>query len=267
MCLRTSSKSIRGGVPREVLRNDKEKFKEYVKDFYKKEFEIEREKNKKLNGEGTSGVKITEIVYSKRQKAGFVFYYKGLKNNPIQSKQELRQKAVVRSQDEEDVIENDMIIESCLGALDLMLLHEELVRHDKFYNSTFKDILLWFILSFLGIFKERFMPPTLIDGRDVSLILLHQILTIKGGIKKVIDEDLWDEVAFKYGYCPDDAYVMKVAYMYYIELIEWYFELMKKKGDKNTAVAEEATKKDAQAEAAKEESNVIKEKRQWVDRR
>ncbi|KAJ0940186.1 hypothetical protein HanRHA438_Chr02g0080551 [Helianthus annuus] len=45
-------------------RNDKEKFKEYVEDFYEKGFEIEREKNKKLNGEGTSVVKKTEIVYS-----------------------------------------------------------------------------------------------------------------------------------------------------------------------------------------------------------
>ncbi|MFS7913351.1 putative transcription factor interactor and regulator CCHC(Zn) family [Helianthus anomalus] len=45
-------------------RNDKEKFKEYAEDFYKKGFEIEREKSKKLNGEGTSVVKKTKIVYS-----------------------------------------------------------------------------------------------------------------------------------------------------------------------------------------------------------
>ncbi|MFS7910287.1 hypothetical protein Hanom_Chr02g00104501 [Helianthus anomalus] len=100
-------------------------------------------------------------------------YYEGLKNNPLQSKQELRQRAVVRSQEEEDVTEDDMIIESCLEALDLILLHEELARYDKFYSGSFKGVLLWFIPCFLVIFKEDTMPPTLIDGREVSLIFLH----------------------------------------------------------------------------------------------
>ncbi|MFS7947651.1 hypothetical protein Hanom_Chr06g00550751 [Helianthus anomalus] len=118
-------------------RNDKEKFKEYVEDFYKKEFEIEREKNKKLNDEGTL---------------------------------ELCQRADLRSQEKEDVTEDDMIIESCLEALDLILLHEELAGYDKFYSGSFEGVLLWFIPCFLGIFKENTMPPTLIDGSEVSLI-------------------------------------------------------------------------------------------------
>ncbi|MFS7977687.1 putative transcription factor interactor and regulator CCHC(Zn) family [Helianthus anomalus] len=219
-------------------RNDKEKFKEYVEDFYKKEFELEREKNKKLNGEGTSGVKKTEIVYSKRQKAGFVFYYENLKINPQQSKQELRQKRVARSQEEEDVIEGDMIIESCLEALDLILLHEELVGYEKLYSGPFEEVLMWFILFFLGIFKENVMPPTFIDGRDVSLILLHRIVTIKGGVKKVIEDDIWAEVAVEYGFEADDAYVIK---------------FMKKKGDKNAAIAGEGSKKDERAEAVEKE--------------
>ncbi|MFS7967207.1 hypothetical protein Hanom_Chr09g00783081 [Helianthus anomalus] len=124
-------------------RNDKEKFKEYFEDFYKKDFEIEREKNKNLNGEGTSGVKKTKIVYSKKQNVGFVDYYESLKDNPLQSKQELRQRAVVHYQEEEDVIEDDMIIESCLEALDLIMLHEELAGHDKF-SGSFKGVLLWY---------------------------------------------------------------------------------------------------------------------------
>ncbi|KAJ0551156.1 putative transcription factor & chromatin remodeling ARID family [Helianthus annuus] len=234
-------------------RNDKEKFKEYVEEFYEKEFEIEREKNKKLNGEGTSGVKKTEIVYSKKQKVGFVVYYEGLKNNPLQSKRELRQRAIVRSQEEEDVIEDDIIIESCLEALDLILLHEELAGYDKFYSGSFEEVLLWFIPCFLGIFKEDTMPPTLIDGREVSLILLHRIVTIKGGVKKVIEDDLWAKVAVEYGFEANDAHVVKVAYMYYIELIEWYFELMKKNGDTNAFVADGASTKDAQAEAVESE--------------
>ncbi|MFS7937586.1 hypothetical protein Hanom_Chr05g00429401 [Helianthus anomalus] len=66
-----------------------------------------------------------------------------------------------------------MIVESCLEALDLMLLHEELIGHEKFYGATFEEILLWFIPCFLGIFKENTMPPTLIDSREICLILLH----------------------------------------------------------------------------------------------
>ncbi|KAF5781440.1 putative transcription factor interactor and regulator CCHC(Zn) family [Helianthus annuus] len=229
-------------------RKDKEKLKEYVEGYYEKEFEIEREKNRKLNGEGTLGIKKNEIVYSKNAKVGFMIYYDGLKDNPLQSRQELRQRAMVLSQDEEDVIENDMIVESCLEALDLMLLHEELAG----YGATFEEILLWFIPCFLGIFKKNNMPPTLIDGREVSLILLHRIVTLKGGIKKVIEDDLLDEVAFEYGYEPDDTH-MVVAYIYYIELIEWYFDLMKKTGDKNAPDADGASTKKAQEEAVETE--------------
>ncbi|KAM0048694.1 putative transcription factor & chromatin remodeling ARID family [Helianthus debilis subsp. tardiflorus] len=112
---------------------------------------------------------------------------------------------------------------------------------------------MWFIPLFLGIFKESVMSPTLIDGRDVSLILLHRIVTIKGGIKKVIEDDLWAEAAVEYGFEANDAYVIKVAYVYYVELIEWYFEFIKKKGDKNAAIAGEGNKKDEQAEAVENE--------------
>ncbi|MFS8026349.1 putative transcription factor & chromatin remodeling ARID family [Helianthus anomalus] len=155
-----------------------------------------------------------EIVFSKKAKVGSMIYYEGLKDNPLQYREDLRQRAVILSKDEEDIIENDMIVGSCLEALDLILLHEELVGHERFYCVNFEEILLWFIPCFLGIFKKNTMPPTLIDGREISLILLHRVVTVKGGIKKVIEDDLWDEVAFKCGYEPDNAHVVKVAYIY-----------------------------------------------------
>ncbi|KAM0006436.1 putative transcription factor & chromatin remodeling ARID family [Helianthus debilis subsp. tardiflorus] len=152
-----------------------------------------------------------------------------------------------------------MFVESCLEALDLILLHEELVRHGRFYGATFEEIRLWFILCFLRIFKENTMPLTLIVGREISLILQHRVVTVKDGIKKVIEDDLWDEVAFGCGYEPDDAHVVKVAYIYCIELIEWYFDLMKKKQDNNAPDANGANSKKAQEEAveSEEESDFV----------
>ncbi|KAJ0751988.1 putative transcription factor & chromatin remodeling ARID family [Helianthus annuus] len=137
-----------------------------------------------------------------------------------------------------------------------MLLHKELVGRDKFYGATFKDILLWFIPCFLGIFKEDTMPSTLIDGREVSLILLHRIVTINGRIKNVIKDDLWDGVAVEYGIELEDTHVAKVAYIYYIELIKWYFKLMKKKGDTNALVVDGAITKNAQEEAVESEDEL-----------
>ncbi|MFS7990518.1 putative transcription factor & chromatin remodeling ARID family [Helianthus anomalus] len=44
------------------------------------------------------------------------------------------------------------------------------------------------------------MPPTLLDGREVSLILLHRgVMRVVGGFKKVMENDTWDEIAFKCG--------------------------------------------------------------------
>ncbi|KAJ0940185.1 putative transcription factor & chromatin remodeling ARID family [Helianthus annuus] len=150
-----------------------------------------------------------------------------------------------------------MIIESCLEALDLILLHEELVGYDKIYSGFFGEVLLWFIPCFLGIFKKDTMPPTLIDGREVCLILLHQIVTVKGGVKKVIEDDLWAEVAGEYGFELDDARVIKVAYVYYIELIEWFSELMKKNGGTNALVADGASTRNAQAVESEDEADLV----------
>ncbi|MFS7932251.1 hypothetical protein Hanom_Chr04g00365651 [Helianthus anomalus] len=150
-----------------------------------------------------------EVVYSKKMKTGFIIYYEGLKDNPSDSKEALRERAVVLSQFEEDV-ENDIIIESCLDTVDLITLHEELANYQKFHDATFEEIITWFIPSFLGIFKERVMPPTLLDGRE-------------------------DGIAFKCGYKPDDAQVVKIAYIYYLELVEWYFDFMKRKKEKDAS--------------------------------
>ncbi|MFS7893382.1 putative transcription factor & chromatin remodeling ARID family [Helianthus anomalus] len=132
-----------------------------------------------------------------------MIYYEGLRDNPFESRDSLHERAMILSQEEDDVIENDMIIEDCLDVLDLILLHDGLVGHERFYSDNFEEIFLWFIPCFLGIFKEGTMPPTLIDGREVSLILLDRVVNVKEGIKKVIQDDAWDEVAVECGFEPD----------------------------------------------------------------
>ncbi|KAF5789192.1 putative transcription factor & chromatin remodeling ARID family [Helianthus annuus] len=187
-------------------------------------------------------------------KTGFMVYYEGLKDNPSESKVALRERAVILSQSKDDVVKDDIIIESCLETIDLITLHEELVNHPKFYDATFEDIITLFIPCFLGIVKERVMPPTLLDGRDVSLILLYRVVKGDGGFKKVMENDTWDEIAFKCGYDPDDAQVVKIAYIYYLELVEWYFDYMIRKKEKIAS------------DAAKEASKVIEEKTTgWVE--
>ncbi|KAM0071698.1 putative transcription factor & chromatin remodeling ARID family [Helianthus debilis subsp. tardiflorus] len=141
-------------------------------------------------------------------KAGFMVYYEGLKDNPSEWKEALRERGVILSQPEDDVVEDDIIIESCLETIDLITLHEEFANHPKFYDATFEDTIIWFIPCFLSIVKERVMPPTLLDGRGVSLILLHRVVKGDGGFKKVMENDTWDEIAFKCGYDPDDAQVI-----------------------------------------------------------
>ncbi|MFS8005696.1 hypothetical protein Hanom_Chr13g01240401 [Helianthus anomalus] len=56
-----------------------------------------------------------------------------------------------------------------------------------------------------------------------------------------MEKDMWGDISVKYGYEADDAYEMKVAYIYYLELVEWYFDYIKK---------ERARKKDGMAESS-----------------
>ncbi|KAJ0893364.1 putative ARID DNA-binding domain superfamily [Helianthus annuus] len=169
--------------------NKKEKMLEYVKDFYEKEFEVEMEKNKERFGEGVSGTKKDEVVYSKRAKLGLMTYMDDIEENPQEPREAMRKRAVMIAQDEEDVIEDDLIVESCLDVLDLIILHEELVGHELFYEGSMEDVINWFIPCFLGICKEGEMPPTLLNGKAVELITLYKVVKEYGGFKKVVQDD------------------------------------------------------------------------------
>ncbi|MFS7914683.1 putative transcription factor interactor and regulator CCHC(Zn) family [Helianthus anomalus] len=212
-------------------KKEKDEFQECLEDYYEKEFEKERNK-KKAYGESSRARK-KEIVYSKKAKKAFMIYF-------------------------EDVIENNLIIESCLEAKDLITLHEELENHQRFYDAPFEDVIIWFIPSFLGIVCEKAMPPELIDGREVSLILLHRIVRLNGGFKEVMEKNLWDVIAAKYGYEPGDAHEVKVAYIYYLELVEWYFDFMKGKRGKNANVMDEKSNNNGWIEQTSDDEVVVK---------
>ncbi|KAF5774434.1 putative transcription factor interactor and regulator CCHC(Zn) family [Helianthus annuus] len=215
-------------------KKEKKEFKECLEEYYEREFEKERNK-KKAYGESSRARK-REIVYSKKAKKALLIYTEGEKDNPYESKETLRERALILSQLEEDVIERNIIIESCVEPKDLITLHEELKNHQRFFDAPFEEILIWFISDFLGIVCEKAMPPELIDGRELSLILLHRIVKLNGGFKEVMEKNLWDVIAAKYGYEPDDAYEVKVAYIYYLELVEWYFNFMRNEHGKKANV-------------------------------
>ncbi|KAJ0654647.1 putative transcription factor interactor and regulator CCHC(Zn) family [Helianthus annuus] len=205
-------------------KEEKEKFQECLGDYYEREFEKSKNK-KKVYDERPSARK---VVYSKKAKKALMIYLEGEKDNPRQSRQMLRERAITLSQLEEDVVERGLIMESCIEPGDLITLHEEIKKHPRFFDTPFEEILVWFITNFLGIVCEKAMPPELIDGRDVSLILLHRIVKHNGGFDEIMAKDKWGEISVKYGYDKDDAYEMKVAYVYYLELAEWYFDYIKK---------------------------------------
>ncbi|KAJ0799773.1 putative transcription factor interactor and regulator CCHC(Zn) family [Helianthus annuus] len=159
-------------------KKEKKEFKECLEDYYEREFKKERNK-KKVYGESSRARK-KEIVYSKKAKKALLIYIEGEKDNPRESKETLRERALILSQLEEDVIERNMIMESCVEPRDLITLHEELKNHQRFFDAPFEEILIWFITDFLGIVCEKAMSPELIDGRDLSLILLHRIVKVNG---------------------------------------------------------------------------------------
>ncbi|KAM0070889.1 putative transcription factor & chromatin remodeling ARID family [Helianthus debilis subsp. tardiflorus] len=150
-----------------------------------------------------------------------------------------------------------MIIESCVEK-DLITLHEELKNHQRFFDAPFEEILIWFISDFLGIVCEKAMPPELIDGRELSLILLHRIVKLNGGFKEVTEKNLWDVIAAKYGYEPDDAYEVKVAYIYYLELVEWYFDFMRNERGKKANVMAGNSNNNGWLEESSDDEVVVK---------
>ncbi|KAM0028219.1 putative transcription factor interactor and regulator CCHC(Zn) family [Helianthus debilis subsp. tardiflorus] len=205
-------------------KKEKEQFQECLGDYYEREFEKSKNK-KKVYDERPSARK---VVYSKKAKKALLIYIKGEKDNPRQSRQMLQERAITLSQLEEDVVERGLIMESCVEPGDLITLHEEVKKHPRFFDAPFEEVLVWFITNFLGIVCEKAMPPVLIDGRDLSLILLHRLVKNNGGFDEIMEKDKWGEISVKYGYDADDAYEMKVAFIYYLELVEWYFDYIKK---------------------------------------
>ncbi|KAM0063402.1 putative transcription factor interactor and regulator CCHC(Zn) family [Helianthus debilis subsp. tardiflorus] len=207
-------------------KKEKKEFQECLGDYYEREFEKAKNK-RKVYGEHSYARK-KEVVYSKKAKKALLIYIEGEKDNPRQSRETLRERALILSQLEEDVVERGLIMESCVEPGDLITLHEEIKKHPRFFDAPFEEVFVWFITDFLGIVCEKAMSPELIDGRDLSLILLHRIVKHNGGFKEIMEKDMWDVISVKHGYEPDDAYEIKVAYIYYLELVKWYFDYIKK---------------------------------------
>ncbi|KAM0058416.1 putative transcription factor interactor and regulator CCHC(Zn) family [Helianthus debilis subsp. tardiflorus] len=238
-------------------KKEKKEFQECLGDYYEREFEKERNK-KRVYGENLRARK-KEVVYSKKAKKALLIYIEGEKDNPRESKETLRERALILSQLEEDVIERNMIMESCVEPGDLITLHEEIKKHQRFFDAPFDEVLIWFITDFLGIVCEKAMPPELIDGRDLSLILLHRIVKHNGGFKEVMEKNMWDVIAAKYGYEPDDAYEVKVAYIYYLELVEWYIDYMRKeRGKKANVMAGNSSNNGGWLEESSDDEVVVK---------
>ncbi|MFS7927950.1 putative transcription factor & chromatin remodeling ARID family [Helianthus anomalus] len=98
---------------------------------------------------------------------------------------------------------------------------------------------------YLRIYKEKEMPLTLLNGKDVNIITLYRVVNNEGGIKKMIENDAWEHVAVKCGFDVDDAQEVKITYVHYIDLLEWYFDLMKKKCMKDGIKENEASSSNA----------------------
>ncbi|KAF5791103.1 putative transcription factor & chromatin remodeling ARID family [Helianthus annuus] len=184
-------------------------------------------------------------------------YMDDIEENPQQPREAIRKRVVMIAQDEEDVIGNDLIVESCLDVLVLIIFHEELVGHELFYEGSMEDVINWFIPCFLGICKEGEMPPTLLNGKPIELITLYKVVKEYGGFKKVVQDDAWDNIALQCGFDCDDDFEVKVAYVRYIELVEWYYEVMKIKREKSGSNKFEVGSSDAKDN---KEINVIESK-------
>ncbi|MFS8004884.1 putative transcription factor & chromatin remodeling ARID family [Helianthus anomalus] len=88
-----------------------------------------------------------------------------------------------------------MILKGCLAFKELVEMHEELIGHELLYDVTFEELLKWFVSCYLGICKEGEIPPTLLNGKDVNLITIYRVITKQGGLKKVDEDDAWEQVA------------------------------------------------------------------------
>ncbi|MFS7994453.1 hypothetical protein Hanom_Chr12g01106271 [Helianthus anomalus] len=96
-------------------------------------------------------MKKDEVENSKREKLGLMTYMDNIEENSLESREAIRKRVVMITQDEEDVIENNVIVESFLDVLYLIILHEKLVGHELFYEGRMEDVINWFIPCFLGI--------------------------------------------------------------------------------------------------------------------
>ncbi|MFS7949338.1 putative transcription factor & chromatin remodeling ARID family [Helianthus anomalus] len=155
------------------------------------------------------------------------------------------------------------MIESCLDVLDMIILHEEVAEHKGFFKASMKEIITSFIPCYFGTCKTSEMPPTLLNGKPVDLVALYEVVKEYGGFKKVIQDNAWNIVTLQCGFDCDDDYEAKVAYVRYIELVEWYFELTKTKRERIEVNTHEAGTSGAKDD---EENKVVEEKSNgWID--
>ncbi|KAI3820728.1 hypothetical protein L1987_08276 [Smallanthus sonchifolius] len=72
-------------------------------------------------------------------------------------------------------------------------------------------------------------PPKLENGTEVDLFDLYMSVQKEGGNRKTSRENKWALLAVELGFNWDVGSNLRIIYVKYLDLLEWYYEVMTKK--------------------------------------
>ncbi|KAI3805327.1 hypothetical protein L1987_27601 [Smallanthus sonchifolius] len=119
-------------------------------------------------------------------------------------------------------------MESCVTFLYMLHIHSFVMKHKEALEIDFEKLMKWFINKVLNIQSEKPFPPKLSNGVEVKLLKLYMLVKKEGGYSKVSKESKWALIARKLGLPWELSENLKITYMSYLDLLEWYYIKTKK---------------------------------------
>ncbi|KAI3754454.1 hypothetical protein L1987_54238 [Smallanthus sonchifolius] len=119
-------------------------------------------------------------------------------------------------------------MESCVTFLDMLHIHSFVMKHKEALEIDLENLVKWFFNKVLNIQSEKPFPPKLSNDVEVKLLKLYMLVKEEGGYSKVSKESKWALIARKLGLPWELSENLKIIYMSYLDLLEWYYIKTKK---------------------------------------
>ncbi|MFS7906515.1 putative transcription factor & chromatin remodeling ARID family [Helianthus anomalus] len=114
-------------------------------------------------------------------------------------------------------------LRDCRALLDMLDDEDYVVKYKYHLETTFSNMIDWFINEKLGI-NSRPLPAYASNNRRVSLLDLYMAVKRDGGHQRITKNSMWAMIARDRGFEYDEEEYTRLIYAMYLDVLVYYYK-------------------------------------------